>query len=80
MMDDVSEVTKLVSLARVGTGSSTYEIETLPRILRMAAAPLTTKMFFLCLHETPSQPHPNAFENIYISQSRRSLVQMQPCK
>jgi hypothetical protein len=38
---------ELVSLARVGIGSSTYEIKTLPKICKMATVLLTTEMFFL---------------------------------
>jgi hypothetical protein len=38
---------ELVSLARVGTGSSTYEIKTFPKICKMAIVLLTTEMFFL---------------------------------
>jgi hypothetical protein len=38
---------ELVSLARVGTGSYTYEIKILPKICKMAIVFLTTEMFFL---------------------------------
>ncbi len=38
---------ELVSLARVGNGSYTYEIKTLPKICKMATLLLTIEMFFL---------------------------------
>ncbi len=38
---------ELVNLARVGIGSSTYEIKTLPNICKMAIVLLTIEMFFL---------------------------------
>ncbi len=38
---------ELANLARVGTGSSTYEIKTLPKICKMAIMLLTIEMFFL---------------------------------
>ncbi len=38
---------ELASLARVGIGSSTYEIKTFPKIYKMAIIFLTTEMFFL---------------------------------
>jgi hypothetical protein len=37
---------ELVSLTRIGTRSSTYEIKTFPKIYKMATVLLTTKMFF----------------------------------
>jgi hypothetical protein len=65
---------KLISLARVRTVSSTYEIETLPRILRMLR-PQQLRCFFSFIYETPSQPHPNAScKYIYILRSNRKYL------
>jgi len=74
---------KLKSLARVRTVSSTYEIQTLPRILRMLR-PYQLRCFFSFLYETPSQPHPNAYcTYIYILRSNRkylSFFELRPGK
>jgi hypothetical protein len=59
---------ELVSLTRIGIGSSTYEIKTLPKIYKMAIVLLTTEMFFLFyayMNLMPSQPHFHTFENIF---------------
>ncbi len=65
---------KLISLAKVGTVSSTYEIETLLRILRMLR-PSQLRCFFCSIYETPSQPYPKAScKYIYILQSNKKYL------
>jgi hypothetical protein len=52
-------------LARVGTGSSTYEIWALPIILRVAAVPLKTKMWVFLHTRIDSTPNISILTKTY---------------